>query len=214
MVETVIPTKDDNFFVIQDQFLTKVNSSGQKVWDKPVKVFKSNDFGAYFIEQGQSHILSITPSFTHKINSITGENLWDKPITLNNSTYAERSVKLSTNNYKVWYDKNAHSFIVFSNGDLYFEIFKDSLKPKLIKQFKTQNLPSLEIRENGYFFKQSNNFAFFDKQAELIYDTTLTKFVKTKFINQTNKYGKKAMIFINLPLVSFQDKLIIFSKMF
>ena len=191
LIETVIPANDNNFFVIQDQFLTKVDSSGQKIWNKPVKIFKSNDFGAYFIEQDQSHILSITPSFIHKINSKTGENLWDKPITLNNSTYAERSIRLSTNNYKVWYDDKANSFMVFSNGDLFYEKVKDSLKPKLIKQFKTQNIPRLEMRENGYFFKQNNTFAFFDKHAQKIYDTTLTKFVKTKFINQTKKYGKK-----------------------
>lgn len=191
LIESIIPSRDENFYIIQDQFLTKVDSSGQKVWNKPVKIFKSNDFGAYFIEQDQSHILSITPSFIHKINSKTGGNLWDKPVTLNNSTYVERSVKLSTNNYKVWYDTKAHNFFIFSNGDLYFETINDSLKPKLIKQFKAQNIPSLEIRENGYFFKQNNNFTFFDKQAEQKYDTTLTKFVKTKFINETKKYGRK-----------------------
>ncbi|NBC57158.1 MAG: hypothetical protein GVY05_02585, partial [Bacteroidetes bacterium] len=191
LIETVIPSHDNNYYVIQDQFLTKVDSSGQKDWNKPVKIFKSDDFGAYFIEQDRDHILSITPSFIHKINSKTGENLWDKPITLNNSSYAERSVNLSTNTYKVWYDQKNQSFMVFSNGDLYFEKIRDSLKPKLIKKFKSQNIPNLEIRDTGYFFKQQNNFAFFDKCGQKAYDTTLTKFVKTKFINETKKYGKK-----------------------
>jgi len=191
LIETVIFSQDESFYVIQEQFLNKVDSTGQKAWDKPVKIFKSNDFGPYFIEQDKNYILSITPSFIHKINPKTGKNIWDKPMTLNNTTYVERSVKLSTNNYKVWYDEKDKNFLIFSNGDLYFEKINDSLKPILIKHYKAQSIPSLEIRDNGYFFKQENNFTFFDKQAHKKYDTTLTKFVKTKFINQTKKYGKK-----------------------
>lgn len=191
LIKTIIPSYDNEYLVIQDQFLIKIDSRGKKVWNKPVKIFKTDDIGMHYIEQNENHILSITPSFMHKINPETGKNLWHKPKTLNNSTYAERSLELSNNRYRVWFDNKEQAFLIYSNSNLFYTKINDTLQPKLLHTFPYKEIPKLELRENGYFFHQNNNFIFFDKNTRKKYDTLLTKMIKPSFVNSSKKLGKQ-----------------------
>lgn len=191
LIENVIPSKD-YYLVIQDQFLDKIDTLNNRKWKKPVKIFKTDDSGMFYIKQDKDQILSITPSYIYKIDAKTGENLWQKPTTLNKSTYVERSVSLSQNRYRVWYDKKQNDFLVFSNADLYQVKNTDTLKPKHLHTFKYTDIPKLEIRDHGYFFHQKNNFVFFNQDHTKVYDTVLANISNQSFIKATKSLSKKA----------------------
>lgn len=191
LIETVIPTQDQKYLIIQGQYLLKIDNEGHKVWKNPVKIFKSDDAGIYFIKSKDNILMSITPSFIHKINSKTGELIWDKPKTLNTSTYAERSFKLFNNNYRVWIDKKEDGFLIFSNTNLYRIRIGDTLKPRLIHTFKEKEVPRYERKSNGYFFHQNSNFIYLNEAFSKVYDTTLTKMMKPSLLNSTASLGKQ-----------------------
>ncbi len=191
LTESVIPTNKNEYLVIQDQFLLKIDSTGQKAWKKPVKIFKTDDKGLYFIEQEDSHILSITPSFIHKINPDSGELIWEEPKTLNTSTYAERSLNLFNNRYRVWLDDKEKAFLIFSNGNLYLSKTEETLQPQLIYKFEGKQVPKYERRSRGYFFVQNSQFVYLDEKTNKVYDTTLTTMIKSSFFKTTKSISKQ-----------------------
>ncbi|NBC58474.1 MAG: hypothetical protein GVY05_09365 [Bacteroidetes bacterium] len=191
LLEDVIPTINNQYLVIQSQFLLKIDSTGQKAWKNPIKIFKSDDRGLYFIKQEKDYILSITPSFVHKINSNTGELIGEAPKTLNTSTFAERSLKLFNNLYHVWFDSKENTFLIFSNGRLYQTKVEAKLHPQLLYTFDEKTVPKFERRSNGYFFRQNNQFVYLDNKFNKIYDTTLKKMLKPSLISTTQSLGKQ-----------------------
>ncbi|WP_171047120.1 PQQ-binding-like beta-propeller repeat protein [Mesohalobacter halotolerans] len=191
LLEDVIPTVNNQYFVIQDQFFFKIDSTGQKAWKNPIKIFKSDDRGLYFIKQQRKYVLSITPSFIHKINSNTGELIGESPKTLNTSSFAERGLKLFNNRYHVWFDSVENTFLIFSNSRLYRTKVEEKLQPQLIFTFEEKSVPQFERRSNGYFFRQNNHFVYLDEEGHKIYDTTSSKIVKPSLINTTQSLGKQ-----------------------
>ena len=188
LIKRIIPT-ENGYLVAQEQYLTAINQTGQKKWNNEVKISKTDDNGTIFLEEKNGTILSVTPSFIHKIDSKTGANIWEEPLVLNSATYLDRSLKLSKNRYQVWYDKQAETYLVFSNNLMYAVSTSDTLKPKLLYSFDSEQIPNLEIRANGYFVFQKNNFYFFEKNGQTLYEKKYATTDNSTFFGKTKDFG-------------------------
>lgn len=190
LIKRIVPT-EAGYLVAQEQFLTYIDSSGQKAWDKEVKISKSGDNGPIFLEQKEDKILSITSSFIHKIDSKTGANIWKDPLVLNSAIYLDRSLKISKNRYQVWHDKPADSYLVFSNNKMLAVKTTDTLQAKLLYSFDSEQIPNLEIREDGYFVFQKNNFYYFEKNGVVKYEKKYASTNKATFFGKTKDFGER-----------------------
>lgn len=190
LIKRIIPT-EKGYLVAQEQFLTYIDSSGQKKWDNEVKISKAYDAGLIFLEEKNDNILSITPSFIHKIDEKTGAKIWNKPLELNSATYLDRSLKISRNRYEVWQDKPVENYLVFSNTMMYAVNSTDTLQAKLLYTFDSEQIPNVEIRENGYFVFQRNDFYFFEKNGQTLYEKKYASTDKSTFFGKTKDFGKR-----------------------
>lgn len=188
LIKRIIPT-ETGFLVAQEQFLTYIDQAGQKKWDNEVKISKTDDNGMIFLEQKEDKILSITPSFIHKIDSKTGENIWKEPLVLNSATYLNRSLKISRNRYQVWYDKPTETYLVFSNNKMYAVKTTDTLQAKLLYSFDSEQIPNLEIRKDGYFVFQKNNFYFFKINGQTLYEKKYATTDNSTFFGKSKDFG-------------------------
>jgi hypothetical protein len=188
LIKRIIPS-ENGYLVAQEQFLTYIDQTGQKKWNNEVKISKTDDNGPIFLEQKEDKILSITPSFIHKIDAKTGANIWKDPLVLNSATYLDRSLKISKNRYQVWYDKPSETYLVFSNDKMYAVNTTDTLQAKLLHSFDSERIPNLEIRENGYFVFQKNNFYFFEKNGQTLYEKKYASTDKSTFFGKTKDFG-------------------------
>lgn len=191
LIKRIVPV-ETGYLVAQEQYLTHINQTGQKKWGNEVKISKTDDSGFIVLEEKNGHILSITPSFINKIDSKTGAKIWDDPLVLNAATYLDRSLKISKNRYQVWHDKTAGSYLVFSNKLLYEASSSDTLKPKLLYSFNSEQIPNLEIRQNGYFVFQKNNFYFFEKNGRTLYEKKYASTNKSTFFGKTKDFGGRS----------------------
>lgn len=202
LIKKIVPTKD-GYLVAQEQFLTHIDGNGRKIWDQRVKISKSDDNGIIYLEEKNDLVLSITPSFIHKLEAKTGTAIWNGPQVLNSAIYLDRSLKISRNRYRVWTDSIRQAHIVYSNNSLFQVGVADTLKPKLLLTFESNQFPSLELRKNGYFISERNNFYFIDQTGKLRYEKIIAPSDKASFFGRTKDFGghglatyKAALLFL------------------
>jgi outer membrane protein assembly factor BamB len=190
LIKKIIPT-DKGYLVAQEQYLISIDQAGQKRWNNEVKISKTDDNGIIHLEEKQNHILSITPSFMHKVDAKTGANIWKEPLVLNSATYLDRSLKISQNRYQVWFDKAADKYLVFSNNLMYAVKPTDTLEAQLLHSFESDRIPNVEIRKNGYFVFQKNNFHFFEKNGVMKYEKKYASANSASFFGKTKDFGER-----------------------
>ncbi|MBU2525669.1 MAG: PQQ-binding-like beta-propeller repeat protein [Bacteroidetes bacterium] len=190
LIKRIVPV-ETGYLVAQEQYLILIDDTGQKKWDNEVKISKTDDHGIIFLEEEKGQILSITPSFIHKVDAQTGADIWNEPLVLNSATYLDRSLKISQNRYQVWQDKPADNYLVFSNNMMYAVKPTDTLEAKLLHSFDSNQIPNVEIREDGYFVFQKNNFHFFEKNGIMKYEKKYASTKNATFFGKTKDFGER-----------------------
>jgi len=171
LIRKIIPVSDgDGYMIVQENFLTKVNSQGKVSWRDKLKITYSNKENPVYVLDDAEHALFITPSRANRVVINSGKKIWPEDLILFDADYINRNLKLKLPQQQVWYNPENEQFPVYS-GDTFF-IFnnKDTIPPKPLYQFNFgRKLPSLSIRKNGYFMSLDNNYYYFDDTGTLIY---------------------------------------------
>jgi hypothetical protein len=158
------------FLVVQDNYLVKINSKGEKAWEEKLKITNSANENPIYIIEDAKQALYITPTEANKVDLKKGTKIWESTVVLNPAGFVSRNLKLSEHYFKVWNDSKNRLFPLYNNSDFYIFNPKDLKEPVLIETlgFK-KTIPNLKIRDKGYFLYKNNLFYFFKTSGALKY---------------------------------------------
>jgi len=199
---------DSSFIVVQQNFLNRVNIKGDKMWKNPVKILHSGDASQVQISKDNNSIIYITSSFVNKINLDSGTKLWDQDVVLNDADFLSRNLKLEEQSFKIWYDKKANQFPVYSKNKLY--LFRSSLNetPKSLFEFNSgRQIPNLSISDQGYFFSLNNKFQFFDLNGDIVYKKEYAAFENKSILKDSWYWLKRGYNTYNATTGFFSNQL-------
>jgi hypothetical protein len=184
----------DGYLVVQEKFLTKVNTEGKKVWENPVRIGYSSSETPIHIFSNESHAMYLTPSFVNVVTLEDGTKIWAEDLILNDADFFSRNLKLDEQNYQVWYDETQEQFPVYNDNELYIFNSKATETPSSLYTFDFgREAPALKIRENGYFLHQNNRFYLFETSGDLIYKKEYASIQEKAFFNNTLYWGRRGL---------------------
>jgi len=169
LIKKIVPVNQD-FLVVQDNYLVKINNLGKKAWEQKIKITHSFQENPIYILEDNKQVLYITPSQANKLQLKEGTKVWENNFVLNSAGFLSRNLKLSEHYFKVWQDRHNTLFPVYSDGNFY--IFNPAAfkEPILIDKLSfKKTIPILKIRDNGYFLYEKNQFYFYDTSGVLFY---------------------------------------------
>ncbi|TMU50391.1 PQQ-binding-like beta-propeller repeat protein [Flagellimonas algicola] len=169
LIKRIVPV-EQGYLVVQDNFLVRINSEGEKAWDKKIRITNSfKESPVHILEEGRQ-ALYITPSKANRVQVETGDKLWEKDIVLNSTGFVGRNLKLRESQFKIWNDTLNQLFPVYGNNSFYLFSRKSSVAPISIDTFNfKRSSPNLKIRKEGYLLFQQNQFYYYDTLGQLRY---------------------------------------------
>lgn len=185
LIKKIVPVSS-GYLVVQENFLTKVDTLGKKAWKKKVKITKSsNELPIHILEDAQT-AMYLTPSFSNRITIEDGSKIWEKDVVLNKAGFISRNLKLNHHYYQAWFDQTHDLFPVYNENNFYIFNPKATTAPSSLQKFDFgREIPHMEIREKGYFMTLNNQFYFFHRNGSLVYQKKLPYQAKGSFFSDT-----------------------------
>ncbi|WP_062060017.1 PQQ-binding-like beta-propeller repeat protein [Aquimarina longa] len=192
LIKKIVPVKN-GYLVAQDKFLTHIDTTGKSTWEKSIKIsLSSQENPVHIIDNDQSAIY-ITPSMVNKINITTGKKEW-KDVILNDADFVTRNLKLKEHPYKIWYDKKHNQFPVYTDNSFYIFNLQTQEAPSPLSEFDFGNeLPYLNIRENGYFLSFNTTFYLFDNSGKLVYKKEFPSHHNSSLLTESMYWAKRGL---------------------
>ncbi|WP_282161706.1 hypothetical protein [Ulvibacterium marinum] len=185
LIKKVVPTKD-SYLVVQENQLTRIDKSGHKTWDDPLKITYSDEENPVHIFDNDPYALFITPSRANRIEIESGRKIWKEDLALFDADFINRNLKLEVPYHRVWFNPKTEQFPVYSENNFYLFNNKDTVAPKSLQRFDFgREFPELKIRPKAYFLYQGNRFYLFGFSGDLIYQKEYPSVKSGSFVRRS-----------------------------
>ncbi|TXN34977.1 PQQ-like beta-propeller repeat protein [Flagellimonas hymeniacidonis] len=170
LIKKIVPL-GRGYLVVQDNFLVKIGENGKTAWQQKIKITHSpQENPLYIIVDGQ-RALYITPSFANAVEIESGNKIWKQDVILNPTGFIGRNLGLSENHFRVWKDRKRDAVQVYASNIFYIFNLSTLDEPISTEKFAFKDyVPSMKIRQNGYFLYGANLFYFIDLSGNLGYE--------------------------------------------
>ncbi len=192
LIKKIVPVTK-GYLVVQEKYLTLVDSDGEMVWDSPIKIALSNNEQPVYVFKNATSALVISPSLGNKVSIADGMKLWDE-VVLDKSGFVQRNLKLSHFGHRIWYDAESQQYPVFSDNRFYIFNIRAEETPKAVYEFDFgRALPDLKIRDSGYFLQHQNTCYLLDRTGTLIYKKEYPPSRNSNVFNETVGFVKRGL---------------------